>query len=98
MPSATQIRLEPAGEVHRSIGRRDADVAEITGTIASRNVHAAAKRDREVSIVAADPAPFLEDLFGGFAGRRMRITKGDVPVDEIADCLDSRPAGRSLTK
>src|ERR1700722_13236008 len=45
VPSASQIRLEPAGKVHRSIGRRDADVGQIAGTIARRNVHTAAECD-----------------------------------------------------
>src|ERR1700722_14200662 len=41
MPLAAQISLEPAGEIHRRIHRRDADVAQITSAIACRYVHAA---------------------------------------------------------
>jgi hypothetical protein len=36
------------------VGRRNADVAEIAGAVARWNVHAAAERDGEMRIVAAD--------------------------------------------
>ena len=46
VPAPAEIGLEPGGEIHRAVRRRDADVAEIAGAVARRNVHAAAERDR----------------------------------------------------
>src|SRR6185437_16119438 len=57
---AAEIGLEPAGEVHRDRGRRDADVAKIARAIARRNVHATAECDRRVGIVAANAGGFVE--------------------------------------
>ena len=53
VPAAAEIGLEPAGEIHRRVGRRHADVAEIAGAIARRDVHAAAEGDGEMGEVAA---------------------------------------------
>src|SRR5258706_16113036 len=54
VPVAADIGLEPAGKIPRGVGRRHADVAEIAGAIARWNVHAAAERDCQVRVVAAD--------------------------------------------
>src|SRR6185437_2329829 len=56
---AAEIGLEPAGEVHRDRGRRDADVAKIARAIARRNVHATAEGDCRVGIVAANAGGFV---------------------------------------
>src|SRR6266436_4486985 len=40
VPPPAKIGLEPAGEIHRPIRWRHADVAEVPGAIAGRNVHA----------------------------------------------------------
>src|SRR6267378_5882068 len=40
IPASSEIRLEPSGEVHRTVGRRCAHVAEIAGAVPRRNVHA----------------------------------------------------------
>src|ERR1700680_1589325 len=42
VPVTVDIGLEPGGEIHGTIGWRHADVAEVPGAVASRNVHAAA--------------------------------------------------------
>ena len=54
-----EIDLEPGREIHRRVVRRHADVAEIAGAIARRDVHAAAERDREMREVAAHAAPLF---------------------------------------
>src|SRR4029450_1611449 len=56
---------DPAGEVQRAIRRRHADIAEIAGAIARRNVHAAAKSDGEMGIVATDSLAFVEGVTCG---------------------------------
>src|SRR5579862_8059916 len=93
VPSAAEVRLEPAREVHRSVWRRYANVAEIAGAVARRNVHATAKCDRQMREVTADPPAFLEGLRGRFTGTRVLVTESDMLVDEIADRLNPRPAG-----
>src|SRR5579864_9740621 len=45
VPPPAQIGFEPAGEIHRAVRRRNADVAEIPGAVARRNVHTAAEGD-----------------------------------------------------
>src|SRR3954451_1925229 len=45
IPAAAEIDLEPGAEIHRIRLRRNADVAQITGAIARRDVHAATQRD-----------------------------------------------------
>ena len=42
--AAAEINLEPRAEVHGRVLWRNADVTEIAGAIAGRNVHAAAER------------------------------------------------------
>src|SRR5205807_7382378 len=51
VPVSTEIGLEPAGEIARSVGRLRAHVAKIPGAIARRNVHATAERNSEVGII-----------------------------------------------
>jgi hypothetical protein len=55
IPAAAKIGLEPGAEVHRQVFRGHANVAEIAGAIARRNVHAAAQRDGEMGEVPAHP-------------------------------------------
>src|SRR6266540_5291267 len=78
-------------ETHWAIGRWHADVPEIAGAIARRNVHAAAERDGEVRVVATHTLAFIEDLPGRHGRARMLVAEGDVAMDEIADRLDARP-------
>src|SRR5258708_3663963 len=91
VPPPAKIGLEPAGEIHWAIGRWHADVPEIAGAIARRNVHAAAERDGEVRVVATHTLAFIEDLPGRHSRARMLVAEGDVAMDEIADRLDARP-------
>ena len=46
VPPAGQIGLEPAGKIDRLRIGRNADIAHVTGAIARRNAHAAAKHQR----------------------------------------------------
>ncbi len=62
----------------------------------ARDVHAAAERNGEVRIVAADALALLVSLPRGLGGARMLVAEGDVAVNEIADRLHPRPAERRL--
>ena len=49
-----------AAKSRRAVRRRHADVAEIAGAVARRNVHAATERDGEVRVVAAHAGPVVD--------------------------------------
>ena len=87
-----RIDLEPGAEIHRRRIRRHADVAEIAGAVARRDVHAAAERDGEVREVAAHAAPLGEAARGAARGVGVLIVELDVRVDEIADRLHPAPS------
>ncbi len=67
IPLAIQKGLEPAGEIHRIRVRGHADIAEIACAIARRDIHAAAKRDREVGEIAANADALAKPVGGGAA-------------------------------
>src|SRR4029450_4987956 len=93
-PVPADIGLEPAGEIAHGPGFCRADVAEIAGAIARRDIHAAAERDGEMGVVATDALAFLIGLPRRLAGTRVLISERDMTVHEIADRLDPRPARR----
>src|SRR5712671_3866521 len=68
VPLAAQIGFEPSREIHRSIGYRHSNIAEIAGAIASRDVHAATERDRQVSKVPANAGAIAVTLPSGSGG------------------------------
>ncbi len=65
VPATTDISLEPAGEIAGGIWRRHADVTEIAGAVARRNVHAAAERHSQMCIVPANAFAFVEQYPSG---------------------------------
>src|SRR5882724_3121776 len=91
-PVPADIGFEPAGEIARGPGFWRADVAEIAGAIARRNVHAAAERDRQMGIVAADAPAFIVGFPSRLGGAGVLVAECDVAMDEIADRLHPGPA------
>jgi MFS family permease len=87
VPAAAEIDLEPGAEIHRLGLGRNADVAEIAGAIARRDVHAAAQRDRQVGKVAAHAVALDHDVGGGPGGAGVLVAEADVRMNEIADRL-----------
>jgi len=75
IPASSEIRLEPSGEVHRTVGRRCAHVAEITGAVPRRNIHASAEGNSKMCVIAADPAPLVERFPGCSCGAGMLIAE-----------------------
>ena len=59
VPAPAQIDLDPGGEIHRLVRRRQTNVGDVAGAIARRNIETTAESDGEMRIVAAD-APALE--------------------------------------
>src|SRR5262249_9539295 len=92
VPMPAEISLEPGGEVHWAIRRRHADFAEVAGAIARRNVHAAAEGHGEMHVVATHALAFFEHLPGALGRARVLVAKGDVAMDEIANCLEPSPS------
>src|ERR1700685_4665253 len=92
MPRAANIDFHPRREIHDTVGRRNADIAQVAGAIARGNIHASAECDGEVREVAADSRTLVERLPSGPRGARTLIIEGDVVVDKIANSLNARPA------
>ena len=92
VPAAAEIDFEPGAEIHRGILGRHADVAEIAGAVARRNVHAAAQRDGEVGEVPANAAPLVMGIPRRSGPARVLVTEPHAVVDVIADRLNQRPS------
>lgn len=92
VPATAKVCLESGGEVHWAVWGQYADVTQVAGAVACRNVHAVAERDREVRVITADAGPLIESLPGRPCGAGVLVTKGDMLMDEIADGLDASPS------
>ena len=74
-PGAAEVGLEPGGEVAGRVGRRGADVAEVAGAVARRDVHRAAEGDGEMRVVAADADAFGVAFEGRAGGAGLRCSR-----------------------
>ena len=92
----SDVGLEPSGEVHRAVRRRHADVAEVAGAVARRDVHAAAERDGQMREVAADALALVEGLPRRLGRARVLRSRSDVAVDVVADRLHAPRAVGAL--
>jgi hypothetical protein len=63
-----------------------------TGTVTRRDIQTATEGNREVGIVATHAHALLECFDGGLGRPGMLVAEGKMGMDEIADCLDARPA------
>ncbi len=92
VPAAAEIDLEPGAEIHRVRVAEDADIAEMAGAVARRDVRAAAERDGEMGEVAADTCAVGKAAEGGAQQVGLPVVEGDALVGEIEDRPDARPA------
>src|SRR5262249_53539027 len=98
VPATAEIDLEPGAEIH-GIGIGDnSDIAEIAGAITRRDVHAAAKRDREMREVAADPAALKRHSRCGPGSGGVLIAEAHNRRNVIADRLYAWPPRRRLAE
>ena len=107
VPTVAQINFNPCGKIHRRIGRREADVSDVTGAVARRNVQATAEGDCKMRVVAANAASFLvclERCSGELRYVRMPLFSFvGCPMVEIirtgslAD-MDTRPTSRGAPR
>src|SRR5271165_1776829 len=94
VPAPSEKDLEPGAEIHWIDVDRNADVTEIAGAVAGRDVHAAAKREGEMGEVAADADAFMHGVAGATSWARVGITEPNLRVNEIADRLHTHGAGQ----
>src|ERR1700691_5357839 len=94
VPTAAEIDFDPRRKIVGRIGRRQADVGDVTGTIACRDVQAAAKRDRKMSEVAAHPDALGVGFKCRSGGTGTLVIECYVIMDEVADSLHPRPTER----
>jgi hypothetical protein len=94
VPPPPEKHLDPGREIHQRIGRRKPDVTDVPCAVPGRDIQAAAERERQMGVVTADPA-LLGVSLSGCAGRaRVLVAERDMVVNEVADRLHPRPAGR----
>ena len=97
-PAVAEIDFEPGAEIHGTGGDDDADVAEISGGVARRDIEGAAEGDCEVLEIAADADTFGVDAESGAGGIGEFIAEGDLFVDPGADFADALPAFGSVAE
>src|ERR1700687_5043902 len=98
VPAAAQIGFKPTREIHRRVHRRHTDVAEISGAVASRNIHAAAEGDRKMRKVAAHAFSIVEGLQRRLGRAGVLVAELEMLMNEVANCLYAWPAGRGVGK
>ena len=98
VPATADIDLKPGAEIHRIGMWRHANIAKITGAIAGRNVHAAAKRDREMGEISTNASAFHMCIPRRFCRVRMLISKCKVAVYVVANCLNEWPSLLHIAK
>ena len=98
VPTVAQINFNPCGKIHGRVGRREADVSDVTGAIARRDVQATTESDGEMREVAANAASFLVCLERRSSGAGVLIAKYYVIVHKVADSLNPPPTEWGVSK
>jgi hypothetical protein len=98
IPTVAQINFNPCGKIHGHVGRGKADVSDVTGAIARRDVQATAEGDCKMRVVAANAAAFLVCFERRSGGAGVLIAEDYVIVHEVADRLHPGPTKRSVSE
>src|SRR5947209_19179797 len=98
MPPAAEIDFDPCCKIHRRVRRRMADIGNVAGAIARRDVQAAAESDRQMCVVAANAVALYVCFRCSPGGAGVLVAEGQVVVYEIADGLHPRPAERRMSE
>jgi hypothetical protein len=96
--SPAEEDFEPRAEIHRIRVGRHANIAQIAGAIASRDIHAAAQRHSEMREVATYTYSLVKSIERGSIIASVSISKRKVAMDKVADRLRSVPPGSSGSK
>jgi hypothetical protein len=59
MPPVAEIDFDPRRKIHGCVWRGEADISDVTGAIARRDIEAPAESDRKMCVVAANSAALL---------------------------------------
>ena len=62
MPFAADPGVEPRRKIAHGVGWRRPQIAQVSGAVSRRNIHAAAESDGQMRVVAADAGAFVENL------------------------------------
>src|SRR5271166_1649505 len=92
-PLIVEIRLKPGAEIHRK-HQRNADVAEVSGGVACRNVQGAAEGDGQMLIIAAHANTVGENVERRARRTRMVVAEPHFGVHPVAVGLHPSPAWR----
>src|ERR1700747_2091547 len=92
-PATFEKYFQPCTKVHwRGIGR-NADVAKIAGAVSGRDVHTAAQSHSKMRKVSTYTDPLMIGIECRSVISRVTISKFDVIVNKIANCLCQVPTG-----
>jgi hypothetical protein len=97
-PPPSQEHLEPRAEIHRGGVRWYADTSKVARAVSSGDIHAATQSHGEVCEIATHANPLTIRIEGRSVVTRVRISKFDVIVDEVADRLNPLPPWLCCTK
>src|ERR1700724_321960 len=86
-PASIEKGFEPGIIVHRGRVRRHANVAQKSIRVTRRNIHAAAKSDREMGEIPADADALLIGFKSGAGRAGVVVAEGQMIANEIADPL-----------
>src|SRR3954447_10240901 len=94
VPPPPEKHLDPGCEIHRGIRRRKPDVTDVARAVAGRDIQAAAKRKRQMGVVAADPALSGVGLSGRAGRTGVLVAERDMvwTKSQIA-CTRAQPGG-----
>jgi len=93
-----KVSLEPGTEVHRVGDRRDADIAEIAGSVTRRDIQAAAERYRQVREIAADANPLVKGVERRAVSASFQVIEPEMAMDKIANRLHPGPTRWRITE
>jgi histidinol-phosphate/aromatic aminotransferase/cobyric acid decarboxylase-like protein len=98
IPAFAEKDLEPGAEIHRIRKWRNADVPQIAGDVACRDVETTTKRDGQVSKIATDSDSLPEGFQCGSVRSSLQIIEFQVLVNKVTDSLNPGPAQRRPAK
>jgi hypothetical protein len=97
-PASIEEHLVPCAKVH---GRRigwDADVTKVTRAVSRRDVHAAGKRDCEMSKVSADSTTFFVSFRRGAVAPGVVVSELNAVVSVVTNRLRPLPTALNASK
>src|SRR5437868_4156392 len=90
--------FEPCSEIRRPMWRWHADIAQVAGAVARRDVHAPAEGDCEVCVVPADSGFVVKSFERRPCHACMFVTENDMAMNIVADRLNAAPSRWRLAK